>query len=94
MPNQAQPPIDTESDCRTATRQALTDLGVLEEPEGQAALALAAAIDSGRALMAAPAMVTVLAATLERLRERTPKSKDATDEFAARREARRRAAGF
>jgi hypothetical protein len=66
-------------------------LGALSTPEGQAAVALAAAIDSGRALMAAPAMVKELRATLDELRERAPKVKDSVDEFSARRAARRAA---
>jgi hypothetical protein len=45
-------------------------------------------------LMAAPAMVTVLRSTLEELRSRTPTARDTTDEFSARRKARREAAGF
>lgn len=94
MPGQAQPPIDTGSACQVRTVAELEQLGALETPEGQAAVALAAAIDSGRSLMAIPAMVTVLRATLDALRERKPKAKDTTDEFSARRKARRDAAGF
>jgi hypothetical protein len=72
----------------------LERLGASATPEGQACLALAAAVDSGRALMAAPAMVKELRATLDAIRERTPKAKDTTDEFTARRQERRDAAGF
>lgn len=94
MPNQAAPPIDTGSSCVAATRAELQRLGAADGVEGQAALALAAAIDSGRSLMAAPAMVKELRATLDVLRDRIPKAEDTTDEFAARRAARRKAAGF
>jgi hypothetical protein len=75
--------------CHSATETVLTELGSLDTPEGQACLALADAIDSGRALMAAPAMVKELRSTLDALRERAPKVKDSVDEFSARRAARR-----
>jgi hypothetical protein len=80
--------------CKAATLAELTKVDALGSPEGQACLALAAAIDSGRSLMALPAMVTSLRATLTALRERNPRAKDTTDEFTARRAARREAAGF
>lgn len=67
---------------------------MVDTPEGQDALALAAAIDSGRSLMALPAMVKEKRATLDALRDRAPKVKDSTDDFTARREERRKAAGF
>lgn len=76
-----------------ATQAELERLGAVETVEGQAALCLARAIASGQSLMAAPAMVKELRATLEVLRERTPKAKDGIDDIAARREARRAAAG-
>jgi len=82
------------SSCRAATLAELETLGTVGTPEGQSALALAAAIDSGRSLMAAPAMVKELRATLQALRERTPRVEDSVDVFAARRAARRAAAGF
>jgi hypothetical protein len=44
--------------------------------------------------MAVPAMVKELRATLDALREITPKAEDGVDEFTARREARRSAAGM
>lgn len=90
----ARPPVDTGSTCSAATRTALEALAQLESPEGQAALALAAAIDSGTSLMAVPAMVKELRATLDALREITPKAEDGVDEFSARRAARRSAAGM
>lgn len=89
MPRQNVPSIDIETSCQAETSSTLTALGALRTPEGQAAVALAAAIDSGRALMAAPAMVKELRATLDELRERAPKVKDSVDEFSARRAARR-----
>jgi hypothetical protein len=76
------------SQCFDATEAELQKLGARDTVEGQSALALAAAIDSGRALMAAPSMVKELRATLEVLRERTPKAKDTVDDFSARRAAR------
>lgn len=94
MPRSAQPPVDTDSTCRAATLAELQSMGAVGTPEGQSALALAAAIDSGRSLMAAPAMVKELRATLQSLRERTPKAKDSVDDFTARRAARRAAAGL
>lgn len=72
-----------------AVKRDLERLSALESPEGQAALALAEAIDSGRALMAQPAMVKELRSTLAELRERAPKKKDSVDEFSARRAARK-----
>jgi hypothetical protein len=94
LPNNAAPPIDTGTVCQESTRAELDRLRATDTPEGQSAMALAAAIDSGRSLMALPAMTDALARRLDELRERIPKAKDTTDEFAARREARRRAAGF
>jgi hypothetical protein len=44
--------------------------------------------------MAVPAMVKELRATLDALRERTPKAGDGVDEFTAARAERRKAAGF
>jgi hypothetical protein len=82
-------PIETDSSCRAQTLAALETMRAVETAEGQAALALAAGIDSGRALMAVPAMVKELRATLDALRERAPKTKDSVDEFSARRAARR-----
>ena len=81
------------SSCRESTQAELADLNAVETPEGQAALALASAIDSGRSLMAAPAMVKELRATLQALRDRTPKAKDSVDDFTARRAARLAAQG-
>lgn len=89
MPRQALPPLEHSASCEAATRVQLEQLSALDTPEGQAALALAAAVDSGRSLMAAPAMVKELRATLDALRERTPKTGDSVDEFTARRAARR-----
>lgn len=94
MARQAQPPIENGASCVASTRAELGRLSALESPEGQACLALAAAVDSGRSLMALPAMVTALRAALDALRERQPKAEDTTDEFTARRAARRAAAGF
>lgn len=94
MPRPSQEPVDTGTHAQASTRAELERLGMLASPEGQGALALAAALDSGRSLMAAPAMLKELRATLDALRERTPKAKDVTDEFTARRAARREAAGF
>lgn len=94
MPRSAQPPIDPGASCRDATQTELESLSAINTPEGQSALALAAAIDSGRSLMAAPAMVKELRATLQALRERTPKAKDSVDDFTARRTARRAASGL
>ena len=71
-----------------ATWTALEALGAISLPEGQAALALARAVDSGKSLMAAPAMVKELRATLDGLREKTPQAKDGIDDIAARRAAR------
>ena len=86
-------PIDQDS-CRSATKAELETLNAVQTPEGQSALALASAIDSGRSLMAAPAMVKELRATLQALRDRTPKAEDSVDEFSAKRAARRAAAGI
>lgn len=83
----------SEDSCRSATKAELESLNALSTPEGQSALALATAIDSGRALMAAPAMVKELRATLQALRERTPKAEDSVDDFSARLRARRAAQG-
>ena len=71
-----------------ATRSELERLNGLNRPEGQAALALARAVDSGKSLMASPAMVKELRATLDVLREAAPKVKDGIDDIAARRAAR------
>jgi hypothetical protein len=81
------------SSCQDATRAELEALRAVETVEGQSALALAAAVDSGRSLMAAPAMVKELRATMQAIRERTPKAEDSVDEFSAKRAARRAAAG-
>lgn len=94
MPRQALPPLSTNSSCESSTRSELERLNASDTPEGQAALALAAAVDSGRSLMAAPAMVKELRATLDALREQSPKVKDGVDEFTARRTSRRSAAGM
>jgi hypothetical protein len=75
--------------CSDATLTRLESLNAVETPDGQAALALAAAIDSGRSLMAAPAMVKELRATLAAVEERAPKAGDSVDEFTAARERRR-----
>lgn len=91
MARQASPPVETGTSCEAATRATLADLGQLDSPEGQACVALAAAIDSGRALMAAPAMVKEHRATLDALRERSPKVEDSVDEFSAKRAARQAA---
>jgi hypothetical protein len=77
-----------------STFSELTALKAVDTVEGQSALALAEAIDSGRSLMAAPAMVKELRATMQALRDRTPKAEDSVDEFAERRRARRAAAGL
>lgn len=82
------------SSCYDATAGELDDLKAVGTVEGQSALALAAAIDSGRSLMAAPAMVKELRATMQAIRERTPKAEDSVDEFSAARAARRAAAGL
>jgi len=74
--------------CRESTQAELTTMNATDTPEGQAALALAAAIDSGRSLMAAPAMVKELRSTLQALRERTPKAEDGVDDFTKRRRER------
>lgn len=86
--------MENDTSCADQTRATLVDLDQLQSPEGQGALALAAALDSGRALMAAPAMLKELRATLDVLRERKPKVGDSVDEFAARRAARRAAQGM
>lgn len=82
------PPVDVQSSCRAATLTELQELNAAETADGQAALALAAAIDSGRSLMAVPAMVKELRATLQALRERTPKAEDGVDDFTRRRRDR------
>jgi hypothetical protein len=82
------------SSCYDATQSELETLSALDTVEGQSALALAAAVDSGRSLMAAPAMVKELRATMQAIRERTPKAEDSVDEFSAKRAARRAAAGI
>lgn len=79
--------------CYAAVLAELKAMDAIGKPEGQSALALAKAIDTGRSLMAAPAMVKELRATLESLRENMPRAGDGVDEFAARRLARRAAAG-
>ena len=94
MSRTSHPPIDVDSSCRASTQAELEALGAVNTVEGQSALALAAAVDSGRSLMAAPAMVKELRATMDALRERTPKAKDSVDDFSARRAARRAAAGL
>lgn len=94
MPRPSQDPLEVGTHVQASTRAELERLGMLDSPEGQGALAMAAALDSGRSLMAAPAMLTALRAAMDALRERTPKAKDRTDEFTARRAARRAAAGF
>ena len=71
--------------CHAATLTELRKLKATRTPEGQAALALAASIDSGRSLMAQPAMVKALRDTLDALRDRTPKAEDGVDEFTKRR---------
>jgi hypothetical protein len=81
---------DTVAD---ATRAELERLKVLDTVEGQAALRLAEALDSGRSIMAAAATVKELRSTMDVLRDRTPKAKDSVDEFSARRAARRAAQG-
>lgn len=82
------PGLRTGAKTKAQTVAELEELGAVDTPEGQAAIALAAAIDSGRALMAAPAMVKELRSTLESLRERTPKAEDDVDEFTAKRQQR------
>lgn len=94
LTNRASEPLDHGASCGEATRAELGRLDALDSPEGQACIALAAAVDSGRALMAVPAMVKELRATLGALRDNVPKARDTTDEFTAAREARREAAGF
>lgn len=79
--------------CRESTQTELVSMSAVDTVEGQSALALAAAIDSGRSLMAAPAMVKELRSTMQALRERTPKAKDSVDDFTARRAARLAAQG-
>lgn len=85
--------LRTGAKTKVQTLAELEELGAVDTPEGQAAIALAAAIDSGRALMAAPAMVKELRSTLDALRERTPKAEDDVDDFTARRAARLAAEG-
>jgi hypothetical protein len=89
MPRVSPPPLTPESSCVARTKADLQRLRAFDTPEGQAALALAAGIDSGRALMALPAMTRELRATLTEIRERAPKSGDSVDEFTAKRAARR-----
>lgn len=48
----------------------MRQLHAVGTPEGEAAVALASAIDSGKSLMALPAMVKELRAVLDVLRER------------------------
>jgi hypothetical protein len=76
------------SSCRESTLAELEALNAVDTAEGQAALALAAAVDSGRSLMAAPAMVRELRSTLQSLRERSPKAEDGVDDFSKRRRER------
>jgi hypothetical protein len=76
------------SSCRESTLAELQALNAVDTAEGQAALALAAAVDSGRSLMAAPAMVRELRSTLQSLRERSPKAEDGVDDFSKRRRER------
>lgn len=59
-----------------ATLRELNELGAAHRALGQSALALARAVDSGRSLMAAPAMVKQIAACLKEL---TPN--DGGDDF-------------
>jgi hypothetical protein len=86
--------VVTGTSCHASTLAELEAMNAVDTAEGQGALALAAALDSGRSLMAAPAMLKELRATLQALRERTPKAKDSVDDFSARRAARRAAAGL
>lgn len=81
------------SSCEVATQEELERLRALDTVEGQSALALARAIDSGRSVMAAAATVKELRATMDVLRERTPKVEDTVDDFTARRAARLAAQG-
>ena len=82
-----------QSTCLSTTTTELKRLGLTATPEGQAALALARAIDSQRSLMALPAMVARLAETLEMLRNREAKGSDSVDELRTRRDAKVSAAG-
>jgi hypothetical protein len=86
--------VVTGTSCHASTLAELEAMNAVDTAEGQGALALAAALDSGRSLMAAPAMLKELRATLQALRERTPKAKDSVDDESARRAARRAAAGL
>jgi hypothetical protein len=73
----------------SATQRDLKALGASDSPEGQIALTMARALDSGRSLMAAPAMAKQLEATLDKIRSRAPKQGDAVDDvLAAAREKR------
>lgn len=80
---------DAQGAVEKATQGELESLKALDRPEAQAALALARAVDSGKSLMAAPAMVKELRASLAVLRDAAPKVKDGIDDIAARRAARR-----
>jgi hypothetical protein len=80
--------VDVDTSCRSVTLTELEALGAVQTSEGQSALALAAAIDSGRSLMAVPAMVKELRSTMDALRERTPKAEDGVDDFSKRRRQR------
>src|SRR5205823_5395638 len=60
-------PIEPDS-CVASTRMELTRLGALSSPEGQAALRLAEALDSGRSVMAAAANAKQLLAIVDTVR--------------------------
>ena len=81
------------STCLSTTTTELRKLGVVSTPEGQAALALARAIDSGRSLMALPAMVDRLHAVMQGLRDRRVRAGDTVDDLRTRREAKIASAG-
>ena len=79
--------------CAGTTADELERLDAVSTPEGQAALALARAIDSGRSLMALPAMTKQLSELMTGIRSRERRESDSVDELRERREAAVRAAG-
>jgi hypothetical protein len=64
-------------------------LNAFRTPEGQAALALAAILDSGRSVMAAAATAAQLRTLLESVRSAAPKPMSKVDELKAARDKRR-----
>lgn len=74
---------------RDATVAELAAMKAADTPEGQSALRLAEALDSGTALVAAPAMAKQLLAVLDVLRDRRPVVKSDLDKIRDRRARRK-----